>query len=239
MRVIPAIDIIDGKVTRLTEGIYHSQVFYEETIHNAALKFKELGFKRIHLVDLLGSRDGKLNITDIISDIKNTTNIELQIGGGIRTLNDAKKMLNAGADYLIIGSLSIVNKEVLINISKNIGSDKIIVSSDVKNSTVRINGWTTDSKITIQTHINNCRVAGINNFLVTDISKDGKLEGPSIELYKNIILNNPDINLIASGGVSCANDLYLLENSGIKNVVVGKAIYEKKISDKELKNFVN
>lgn len=234
MLVIPAIDIIDGKVVRLSKGEYNSVVSYDNSPIEQAKIFDDLGFKWLHVVDLSGSKDGNINTKKIIEDIKNQTNLKLEFGGGIRSKSDVISLNNLGVDGIIIGSLSVTNKTEFESIFEKVDSNKIIIAADVLDYTIRIKGWTEDSNIHLFEHIDYCSKFGVQNYLCTDIAVDGMLSGPSFKLYEETIKSYPSIKLTASGGVSNIDDIIKLKKCPYRGVVVGKAIYENKIDLKEL-----
>lgn len=234
MKIIPAIDILDNKLVRLEKGKFQSSKIYSDNPLDIAKTFDGFGFEWLHIVDLSGSKSGKISTIDLLDKIKNQTRSKIQFGGGIRSLEDAKQLINY-VDRIIIGSLSVTDKNEFEKIISEIGEQKIICAVDVKDEKVMIKGWTVDSELTLQNHIDYCSSVGIKNFLVTDIQRDGMLTGPNIILYSKLITNYPSLNFIASGGISSYDDLIHLKKINTYAVVVGKAIYEKKISLKELK----
>ena len=232
MKIIPAIDIKDNRCVRLYKGQMEKETIYYEDPLDAATNFQKNGFSRLHIVDLDGAVKGSLENFNVLKKIKKNTNFTIQYGGGIRSYEKAKKILDLGIDFIIIGTMAIKSPEILEKISDDYPG-QIIVSLDVNDENVAISGWKEDSKVSIYDAIDNLMAIGIETFLITDISKDGTLEGPNIELYKKInSLYN--INLIASGGVGSKNDLKTLKSIGIENVIVGKALYEKKVALKAL-----
>lgn len=235
MKIIPAIDILDNKLVRLEKGDYNSSKIYSEDPVEAAKRFYNAGFNLLHIVDLSGSKTGKISVTETIKRIKNETKLKIQFGGGIRSVADAKKLIDSGIDKLIIGSISVSDKNEFEKIILNVGSQKIIAAVDVKHDFVMIKGWTLDSNIKINDHINYCLSFGLETFLCTDIKKDGMLTGPNINLYKKLHKDFSSIKIIASGGVSNFKDLQKLSELDLYGAVVGKAIYENKIDLKELK----
>ncbi len=237
MLIIPAIDIIDNSVVRLTEGRYDEVKKYNSTPVEQAVKFDKLGFEWLHVIDLIASRDGTINTINIITEIKAKTELKLEFGGGIRSFNDVNELIEAGVDRVIIGSMSVKDKSDFEKAASEFGPDKIVVASDVLNEFIQIKGWTENSGVSISDHIEYCRALGLDTFLVTDIKKDGLLMGPSKELYKNLLNDYPSIKLIASGGVSKMMDLQELRGLNCYAAVVGKAIYENKIDMKELSEF--
>lgn len=234
MLIIPAIDIIDSKVVRLSKGKYDSVVTYSKSPLEQAIIYDDLGFEWLHVVDLSGSKEGKINTTKIIEDIKEQTNLKLEFGGGIRSKSDVVHLNNLGVDGIIIGSLSVTDKLEFESIFTNVAPDKIIIAADVLDKMIRIKGWTENSNIHLFDHIEYCSGLGIKNYLCTDIAVDGMLTGPSFNLYNETLKKYPEIKLTASGGVSCLNDVLKLRELPIRGVVIGKAIYENKINIKEL-----
>lgn len=234
MLKIPAIDIIDGKVVRLSKGEYNSVVSYSKTPLEQAKIYDALGFEWLHMVDLSGSKDGKINTYKIIEEIKNHTKLKIEFGGGIRTKKDVLELDKFGVDGIIIGSLSITDKNEFESIFTEVIHDKIIIASDVFDYQIRIKGWTENSNVNLFDHIEYCNKLGIENFLCTDIAVDGMLTGPNYNLYKSIIEKYTDIKLTASGGVSSIHDIIKLAELPIRGIVIGKAIYENKINIEEL-----
>jgi len=234
MLIIPALDILNGKLVRLEKGDYNSHKTYSENPIDTAKLFAENGFNLIHIVDLSGSKDGRINTIDLLRSIKSELKIEIQFGGGIRTLQDAQLLIENGVDIIIIGSISLSNKNEFEKIISTIGVEKVIAAIDSKDEMIKITGWTEETNITVEQHIQYCSSKSVKNFLCTDIEKDGMLTGPNIKLYKKLMLNFPELNIIASGGVSNIDDVKKLKSSGAAAVVIGKAIYENKINLKEL-----
>lgn len=234
MKIIPAIDILDNNLVRLQKGDYESSKIYSDNPVDVAKSFDEAGFEWLHIVDLSGSKSGKISTVDLLEEIKNQTRLKIQFGGGIRNLEDVKRLINY-ADKIIIGSLSVTNKDEFEKIISEIGEHKIICAVDVKDEKVMIKGWTVDSELKLQNHIDYCSSVGIKTFLVTDISRDGMLSGPNINLYEKLKANHSALKFIASGGVSGLADLINLKKIKPYALVVGKAIYENKITLKELK----
>ncbi len=237
MKVIPAIDIIEGKVVRLTKGDFDKRIEYLGSPLDYAIKYEEFGFTNLHVVDLMASVNGEVSVLKLIEEIKVKTRLMLQFGGGIKTLETAKSLLNCGVDKLIIGSISVTDKPEFEKVITEIPEDRIIIAVDVKDNKIAVKGWKEISRINIEEHIEYCINKKLFSFLCTDISKDGMLNGTNIYLYEKLIKKYQNINLIASGGVSEFEDLIRLENINVPAVVVGKAIYENKISLEELKRF--
>lgn len=239
MLVIPAIDILNNKVVRLKKGDYNQVTEYSDSPVKQAQIFKEIGFGLIHVINLTGSRDGKFSINDLLKIIKNEIQIQIQFGGGIRSIDDVESLFEIGIDKIILGSLSITNKPEIENITSFYDPKKIIIAADVLNDLIRVKGWTENSGIKLIDHIKYCCDLGIQEYLCTDISRDGVMKGPNIELYKNLQKEFPGIKLIVSGGIRNLSDIKILNSHNFHAAVVGKAIYENKINLKELKQFVN
>jgi len=238
MRIIPAIDIIDGKCVRLTQGDYSQKKIYNEDPLEVALEFEDIGIKRLHLVDLDGAKEGKVINFKVLEKIANKTKLKIDFGGGIKTNEDIHSIFEAGASIATIGSLAVKNKLLFFSWLKKYGPEKILLGADVKNEKIAINGWLETTELSIFDFIKENMDQGIKNIFCTDISKDGLLEGPSIDLYKKIIMEFPKINLIASGGVANLKDLDDLKEIGCSGAIVGKAIYEKRITLTELQKFI-
>ena len=234
MLIIPAIDIIDGKVVRLSKGEYNSVVSYNKSPIEQAKIYDDLGFEWLHIVDLSGSKDGNINTINILKDIKNQTNLKIEFGGGIRSKADVVNLNTIGVDGIIIGSLSVTNKKEFESIFLDILASKIIIAADVLDYQIRIKGWTENSNINLYEHIEYCSKLGVDNYLCTDIAVDGMLTGPNFGLYEEKMKKNPQIKLTASGGVSSINDIFSLAELPLRGAIVGKAIYENKINLKEL-----
>lgn len=235
MKIIPAIDILDNKLVRLKKGNYNSAKVYSDDPFRLASTFSDFGFEWLHIVDLSGARSGKLFITELINKIKKETKLKIQFGGGIRNLDDANKLIDVGVDRLIIGSISITNKSEFEKIISAIGAENIIAAIDVKDDFVMIKGWTENSEIRLDEHINYCLSKNVRTFLCTDIKKDGMLSGPNLKLYEILLNKFPSANVIASGGLSSLQDITELKDLKVYAAVVGKAIYENKIDLKELR----
>lgn len=234
MLIIPAIDIYENKVVRLNKGNFKNISFYENTPLQQAKIFESEGFGLIHIVDLLGSKSGKYTALETIKEIKSKTNLKIQFGGGIRSLETAKIVFDSGIDFIVIGSLSVKNRNEFESIIEKFSPQKLIAAIDVKDDTIFIQGWTEKTKISLYDHINYCLNLGIEKFLCTDINKDGMLTGSNVDLYKSIINNYKKIKLIASGGIKNLDDIKKLNTLNLYGAVVGKAIYENKINLKEL-----
>jgi phosphoribosylformimino-5-aminoimidazole carboxamide ribotide isomerase len=236
--IIPAIDIIDGKCVRLTQGDYSRKIIYNENPLEVALMFEDIGITRLHLVDLDGAKKGEVVNYKVLEKITGATGLVIDFGGGIKTDEALKIVFESGADIATIGSIAVKNSLLFFSWLEKYGSEKILLGADVKDEKIAIGGWLENTNIIIFDFLKKNQIAGIKNVFCTDISKDGLLQGASVELYKKIIDQFPDINLIASGGVSSVNDLDELRFIGCSGVIVGKAIYEGRITLRDLKKYI-
>ncbi len=234
MKVIPAIDVYENKVVRLEKGDFNKVKVYADSAIEQSKIFNSHGFKYLHIVDLIGSKTGSINIKGVIKQIKSGTGLEIQFGGGIRNYETAKDLIDLGVSKIIIGSLSIINQNEFEKIISIAGADKIIIAADVINENIAVKGWTENSRKNLFEHIDYCVNLGIEEFLCTDISKDGMLSGTNLELYRRIMNQNSKIKLIASGGIKDIEDVKKVKEASIYGAVVGRAIYENKINLKEL-----
>lgn len=238
MEIIPAIDIIDGKCIRLTQGDYAQKKIYNESPLEIALQFESIGIKRLHLVDLDGARQGKLINYPVLEKLASKTKLKIDYSGGISTNEAIEQVFSCGASIASIGSVAIKNKELFFSWIQKYGADQIILGADVKNEKIAINGWLQTTDILLLDFIKENTDKGVKTIFCTDISKDGLLQGPSIELYKKIKNKFPKLNLIGSGGVSNKEDVFLLKEIGCSGIIIGKAIYEGTISMDELKQLM-
>ncbi|MEN9371259.1 MAG: 1-(5-phosphoribosyl)-5-[(5-phosphoribosylamino)methylideneamino]imidazole-4-carboxamide isomerase [Bacteroidota bacterium] len=237
MEIIPAIDIIDGKCVRLTEGNYASKTVYEASPLEMAKQYEALGFKRLHLVDLDGAKAGKVTNWKIVEDIAAHTQLVLDFGGGVKTSAEVKRIIDLGVQYVTVGSIAAKHPEEFKNWLISFGTDKFFLGADVRDNKIMTGGWLDATEIDVMNFIEDYMRLGVNHFFCTDISKDGKLMGPSIDLYRSMIESLPGLHLVASGGVSSMEDLQDLKAIGCKGAIVGKAIYEGKIDLKVLSSF--
>lgn len=237
MEIIPAIDIIDGKCVRLTEGNYASKTVYEASPLEMAKQYESLGFKRLHLVDLDGAKAGKVTNWKIVEDIAAHTQLVLDFGGGVKTSAEVKRIIDLGVQYVTVGSIAAKHPEEFKNWLTSFGTDKFFLGADVRDNKIMTGGWLDATEIDVKNFIEDYMHLGVNHFFCTDISKDGKLMGPSIDLYRLMIESLPGLHLVASGGVSSMEDLQDLKAIGCKGAIVGKAIYEGKIDLKLLSSF--
>ena len=234
MQIIPAIDIIDGKCVRLTQGDYAQKKIYNEHPLEVAKEFEDAGLQRLHLVDLDGAKAGAVKNWKVLETIASKTGLVIDFGGGIKKEEDVTIVFNSGAKLATIGSLAVKNESEFIKWLLQFGADKFLLGADVKEEKIAVGGWLETTDIWIYDFIQKYIGHGVQQIFCTDVSKDGKLEGPSIELYKNIISKFPKLHFIASGGVADMKDLEELKAIGCSGAIVGKAIYEGKISLTEL-----
>lgn len=239
IQLIPAIDIIEGKCVRLSEGDYERKTFYDGSPTSMAEQFEGIGFKRLHVVDLDGAKSKHIVNTPALKEITTRTNLVVDFGGGLKTDEDIAKAFESGASMVTVGSVAVTDKELFVRWLDKYGADKIILGADVRRGKISINGWKEDSEEDLLPFLRYYVDNGVKNVLCTEISKDGMLSGPAVELYKEIMCEYPQLHLIASGGVSCIDDIKELDRAGIPAVVFGKAIYEGRINLKELWDWQN
>ncbi len=235
MQIIPAIDIIDGKCVRLEQGNYDRVTLYHKEPLEVAKKFEDAGLKRLHLVDLDGAKEGSIKNWKVLETVAGKTSLIIDFGGGIKTEKDVAIVFDSGAAFATVGSIAVKNEEELVKWLLKFGTNKFLLGADVKNEKITVSGWQEETKIWIYDFIQKYINQGVNQIFCTEVSKDGKLEGPAVDLYKNIISKFPQLFFIASGGVSSVRDLEELRDIGCKGAIVGKAIYEKRITLDELK----
>lgn len=233
MRIIPAIDIIDGKCVRLTKGDYSTKKIYNENPLDVALVFQDVGIQYLHLVDLDGAKSSRIVNYKVLESIASKTNLKIDFGGGLKTDQDLKIAFDSGASQITGGSIAVKNPELFSSWIEKYGAERIILGADCNKRKIATNGWLETSELDVIEFIKSYAEKGVKNVICTDISKDGMLEGPSISLYKEILKKQP-CNLIASGGVSNIYDLIELKEIGCEGAILGKAIYENRISLKEL-----
>jgi phosphoribosylformimino-5-aminoimidazole carboxamide ribotide isomerase len=234
MEIIPAIDIIDGKCVRLTQGDYAQKKVYNEHPLEVAMAFEDAGLKRLHLVDLDGAKAGKVRNWKVLETIAGRTGMVIDFGGGIKTAGDVDIVFNSGAALATVGSIAVKDGELFVSWLEQYGSNRFLLGADVKDEKIAVAGWTETTDTWVYDFIRGYMEKGIRQLFCTDVSKDGLLQGPSLELYKNIMTEFPALEFIASGGVSEMEDIYRLEDIGCKGVIIGKAIYEGRIALKDL-----
>lgn len=234
IELIPAIDLIEGKCVRLTKGDYDSKKIYNDDPVSQAKEFESLGFKRLHIVDLDGAKSHHIVNDKVLSAVTASTKLIVDFGGGIKTEEDIRKAFDAGASMVTVGSIAVTKPELFLSWLDTFGAERIILGADVRNGMVSINGWKEDSSQHLLPFLKTYMEHGVKNVLCTEISKDGTLAGPAIELYQSLMKAYPEMHLIASGGVSSNDDILALEKANIPAVVFGKAYYEGKIDVNKL-----
>lgn len=236
MKIIPAIDIIEGKVVRLKKGDYAQKVVYHSNPVEVAKEFEDNGFSYLHLVDLDGAKEGRFTNDAILQEICIATKLTVDVGGGIKEEEDLKRALGAGATQVNIGSMAVKQPELLGQWMESYGPQKFILSADVKEGFIAINGWKTLTDISLHTFIESFMEKGLQTVTSTDISRDGMLMGPALPLYEELIERFPSIQVIASGGVKGVEDLHALNQLGVHGAIIGKAFYEGALPLDTLKN---
>jgi phosphoribosylformimino-5-aminoimidazole carboxamide ribotide isomerase len=238
MKIIPAIDLIDAKCVRLTQGDYNQKTIYNEDPLEVAKEFEGAGLTRLHLVDLDGAKAKKVINWKVLERIANNTSLVIDFGGGVRTNEDLEVVFNSGAAMVTAGSIAVTQPDTVSHWLARFGADKIILGADVKGDFIAIHGWQEKGTVKWPAFIEDYTQKGITQVICTDVAKDGMLQGPSIGLYKDIMAEFPKLQLIASGGVSNMHDLHQLNEIGVAGTILGKAIYEGRVTLKELSSFV-
>jgi phosphoribosylformimino-5-aminoimidazole carboxamide ribotide isomerase len=238
MEIIPAIDIIDGKCVRLTKGDFENKIIYNDDPLKVAKSFEAVGIKRLHIVDLDGANWEPLKNIKTLEIISKNTSLIIDFGGGIKTTENVQSVLNAGAAIVNVGSVTVKNKKLFSQWIDDFGAEKFLPGADVLFRKIKIHGWKEETGIDLFDFINEMISNGISQIFCTDISKDGMMEGPSTELYKEVLEKFSSLNLIASGGISDLDDLVILKEIGCSGAIVGKAIYEEKITLKQIEDFI-
>lgn len=233
--IIPAIDIIDGKCVRLTHGDYNQKKVYNEHPLEVARQFEDAGLQRLHLVDLDGAKEGKVKAWKVLETLATKTALTIDFGGGIKSESDVQIVFNSGATLATIGSMAVKDEKTFTDWIQKWGADKFFLGADVKEEKLTVSGWLEQTDIWIYDFIQQYIDKGIQQVFCTDVAKDGALEGPSTVLYQSIVEKFPDLHFVASGGVSNMDDVYQLQDAGCKGVIIGKAIYEGRVTLKELK----
>jgi phosphoribosylformimino-5-aminoimidazole carboxamide ribotide isomerase len=229
MRIIPAIDIIDGKCVRLTQGDYAQKKVYNENPLEVARMFEDAGIQFLHLVDLDGARAGKVTNWSVVEALTSATKLQIDFGGGIKTGEEIGRLFDAGVRQVNLGSIAVKKPSLVDEWIQQFGGERIILSADVRNEKVSISGWQEESGLCVYDFIADYLARGLRYVTCTDISTDGMLAGPNVSLYRTLLERFPDIRLIASGGVSSIGDLRSLAKTGVDGVIVGKAIYEGRV----------
>lgn len=237
MQIIPAIDIIGGKCVRLTQGDYAQETVYSEHPWEMAKSFEDIGLQRLHLVDLDGAKAGSVQNLSVLEKIASATRLQIDFGGGVHTQEAVQSVMDAGATWVTIGSVAVKAGDKVNNWIDSYGADRFMLGADVKGTKLAVAGWTETTDQELMPFLEYWSSRGIQQVFCTDISKDGKLSGPSLPLYQSIVKQFPELFFIASGGVSDINDLNDLQQIGCKAAIVGKAIYEKRISMQQIKEW--
>ncbi len=237
MKIIPAIDIIDGKCVRLSKGDYNTQKIYNENPLEVAKEFENCGIRFLHLVDLDGAKSKHIVNQKVLETLASKTSLHIDFGGGLKSEKDIETAFNCGAKQITIGSIAVQNPEFCFQLIKKYGAEKIMLGADCENKKIKTSGWLEESNQDVIDFILNYQKNGIKNVICTDISKDGMLQGASEDLYAEI-LDKTNTKLIASGGISCIEDVYKMKEIGCSGTIIGKAIYEGNISLKKLESFI-
>ena len=235
INVIPAIDLIDGKCVRLTKGDYNQKKQYDASPLDMALRYQDIGIRRLHVVDLDGAKSSSPKNLHVLEEIAIRTSLEIEWGGGVKSDQALYDAYNAGADYLIIGSVAVSKPDLFARWLDEYGGSRLILGADVNAGRVAINGWLEKSKQTIDALIDRFIPHGLKEVICTDISKDGMLQGPTFDLYARLQAKYPEQDIIVSGGISKMDDIRRLDEMNLRHVIVGKAIYEGRITLEELK----
>jgi len=234
IELIPAIDIINGQCVRLTKGDYDQKTVYRDSPAEVAKEFEEIGFRRLHVVDLDGAKSKHIVNDAVLTVITTDTNLIVDFGGGIKTDEDIEKAFAAGTSMVTVGSIAVTQPDLFMGWLDKYGPERMILGADVRHGKISINGWKENSTEDLLPFLRKYIEAGVRNVLCTEISKDGTLSGPAISLYSEVMNTYPELHLIASGGVSSLDDIKALDAAGIPAVVFGKAIYEGRINLREL-----
>lgn len=238
IKIYPAIDLIGGQCVRLYKGDFDQQTSYSASPLEMAKKYESLGFKYLHIVDLDAARGSGDNL-GVIQEIVSNTKLKIQMGGGVRTMRQAEHMIDAGVDRVILGSVSVKDMSLTKTIGDELGWSRIVLGADVLGDKVMVDGWQRASEVSLLDYIDRYYELGATNFLCTDISKDGTMLGPSVDLYRKIRGLYKDIEILGSGGVGSLSDVKQLISEGVTSVIIGKAIYEKSIALSELAKLQN
>lgn len=238
MEIIPAIDMIGGKCVRLSKGDYDTKKVYNENPVEVAKMFEDNGIKRLHLVDLDGAKAGHIVNHATLKAITQVTKLTVDFGGGLKTTEDLNIAFDCGASMVTGGSIAVKNPEEFSGWIEKYGSEKIILGADVKDRKVAVTGWLEDTDAELMSFVKAYYKQGIRKVICTDISRDGMLQGPAVDLYREMLDEIPDLWVVASGGVSCVEDLYQLKEKNVPAVIIGKAIYENRITMQQLAEFL-
>jgi phosphoribosylformimino-5-aminoimidazole carboxamide ribotide isomerase len=239
MEIIPAIDLIDGKLVRLTEGDYSKKTVYQTDPLSMAMQFEDAGIIRLHVVDLDGAKKGSVVNWKVLEEITAKTSLLVDFGGGVKQESDVQRIIECGASWVTVGSMAAKQPAVFSDWLDHYGSDRFFLGADVRDEKIAVGGWLETTTQDVQAFISSYTQLGLRYIFCTDISKDGKLEGPAIPLYTKILNSNSDVQLVASGGVATIDDLQLLKDAGCYGAIIGKAIYENRITIAQLKKFIS
>jgi phosphoribosylformimino-5-aminoimidazole carboxamide ribotide isomerase len=238
MDLIPAIDIIDGKCVRLSKGDFNKKTVYNDNPLEIAKIFESAGIKRLHIVDLDGAAGQSLKNIDVLKNITRNTSLIVDYGGGVKRTEDVEAVFNAGASIISVGSVVVNRPDLFAHWIIDFGAEKFLPGADVLDKKIKIHGWREDTGLPVFDLIQSLLHLGIKTIFCTDIVKDGMMQGPSTELYKEIMKEFPLLNLIASGGISCYQDLFVLQEAGCAGAIIGKAFYEGKITTQQIEEFL-
>ena len=238
MRIIPAIDIINGECVRLSKGDYNKKTVYSKNVLDVAKNFEDNGIQFLHLVDLDGAKENRIINYKTLELISSKTSLAIDFGGGLKSEEDIKIAFENGAKQVTLGSIAVKNPDLFLETLEKYGKEKIILGADARKEKIAVSGWLEESQTNIYDFIKEKTEDGIQYVISTDIDKDGMLEGPSFDLYEKIIAENPNIKLIASGGITSTNDLVQLKSLGCEGAIIGKALYENRITFNDLKPFL-
>ncbi|EJG02379.1 1-(5-phosphoribosyl)-5-[(5-phosphoribosylamino)methylideneamino]imidazole-4-carboxamide isomerase [Flavobacterium sp. F52] len=238
MRIIPAIDIIDGKCVRLSKGDYDTKIIYNENPLEVAKSFEAHGIEYLHLVDLDGAKSSKIVNYKILEQIATQTSLKIDFGGGLKSDDDLRIAFESGANQITGGSIAVKNRTIFEKWISQYGTEKIILGADAKDEKIAVSGWLEESNEDLIPFIQDYQSKGIQYVICTDIAKDGMLQGPSFDLYKKILAEGEGVKLIASGGISTFEELPKLAELGCEGTIIGKAIYEGRITLKQLENYI-
>lgn len=238
IEIIPAIDIIDGQLVRLSQGDYSNKTTYSHDPLEVAKNFEGIGIRRLHVVDLDGAKGGHIVNSKTLELLANNTQLIIDFGGGIKSSEDARIAFECGAQMITGGSIAVTRPQLFLEWLETYGADRIILGADIKEGKIAVNGWLEESDARWQTFLASYVARGVRRVISTDISRDGMLVGPSTELYKDMMAEFPELHVTASGGVSCMADVIQLEAAGVPAVIMGKAIYEGRITFNEIENYI-
>lgn len=237
IEIIPAVDIIDGKLVRLTKGDYDTKKEYSQDPLETARQFEDIGIRRLHLVDLDGARGGHIVNHRVLESIASNTSLVVDFGGGLKSDDDVRIAFESGASMITGGSIAVQRPQLFLSWLEQYGADRVILGADIRDGRIAIQGWLEDSDAHWQTFLQSYTSRGVRKVISTDISRDGMMAGPSTELYKDMMAEFPDLYVIASGGVSCMMDVHQLDEAHVPAVIIGKAIYEGRITFHELEAY--